>query len=304
MSPRGTRGGTIALFISIILFSTIEVASKLMQSEGGIAGCYPFWLVFFRFFGAGLLLLLPSLYRLRVRGIVLGRRGWAVLTGLGLLGITLMSSLYHWAITFLPANIAALVFSCNPVFVVLFAPFLLPEKITPRKLTAIGICLGGIAILALDRADGVSPVGLLLMLSAIIIFALYTVLFKKTVMRYGAMPVTGLAALTGGIFILPLALAVEGFPLAAYGAADWLGVAYLAFAGTALAYFLFIYGIGRVDAGVGSMVFFLKPFLAALFAWWVLGEVLSAREVSAGALILVGMLTALMPARSFPTKNV
>lgn len=298
MSLQGTRGGYIALFVSIILFSTIEVASKLMQSRGGVAGCYPFWLAFFRFFGAGLLLLLPSLHRLRGRRMVLGWRDWAIFTGLGLLGVTLMSSLYHLAITFLPANIAALIFSCNPVFVVLFAPILLPEKITLRKLAAIGICLGGIAMLAFDRAEGVSLVGLLLMLSAIIIFAAYTVLFKKIIMHYGAMPVTGLAALTGGIFILPLALAAEGFPLAAYGAADWLGVVYLAVAGTALAYFLFIYGIGHVDAGIGSMVFFFKPFLAALFAWGVLGEALSAREVFAGAFILVGMVIALAPLRA------
>ena len=297
MSGRGTRGGLIALLVSIALFSTIEVSSKLMQSGGGIAGRYPFWLAYFRFILTGLILVVPARHRLRRRGITLGKRDVAALIGLGLLGVTLMSSLYHLAITFLPANIAALVFSCNPVFVMLFAPLILSEKITVRKLTAIAVCLGGIAILTFDRADGVSSMGLFLMLLAIIIFALYTVLFKKMTPRYGALPITGLAALSGGVFILPLALLAEGFPLAAYGATDWLGIAYLALFGTTLAYFLFIYGMGHVEAGIGSMVFFLKPFLAALFAWLVLGEKFSAPECIAGVFILVGMVVALAPAR-------
>ena len=36
--------GLLSLLTGIVLFSTIEVASKLMQSGGGIAGRNPFWL--------------------------------------------------------------------------------------------------------------------------------------------------------------------------------------------------------------------------------------------------------------------
>ena len=290
------RRGLLALFTGIVLFSTIEVVSKLMQIGGGnTAGQYPFWLATFRFIITGLILVVPALRQLSARGIYLSGRDLAALAGLGLLGVTLMSSLYHLAITYLPANISGLVFSCNPVFVILFAPLVLPETITARKLAAVAVCLAGIVVLAFERADGLSVGGLILMLCAIIIFALYTVFFKKMTPRYGALPVTAFAGLIGGLCILPLALSVEGFPLADYGLADWIGIGYLAFVGTALAYFLFIYGIGHVEASVGSMAFFLKPFLAALFAWIVLGESLSASELIGGAIILMGMVVALVP---------
>jgi len=284
--------GLSALLAGIVLFSTIEVASKMMQIGGGVAGHYPFWLAALRFTITGLVLFFPAARQLR--GKAFSRRDAAVLAGLGLLGVTLMSSLYHLSITFLPANVAALVFSCNPVFVVLFAPLVLPEKITMRKLWAIVLCLAGILVLARDRAAGVSPTGLFLMLAAIIIFALYTVLFKKMTPRYGALPITAFAGLVGGLCILPLALGVEGFPLATYGATDWMGIAYLALIGTALGYFLFIYGINHVEAGIGSMVFFLKPFLAALFAWMVLSEALTLPMLIGGAFILGGMAVALV----------
>jgi drug/metabolite transporter (DMT)-like permease len=291
--------GMLALLAGIVLFSTIEVASKLMQIGGGQAGHFPFWLAFFRFIITGTVLFYPALHILRLRGITLNRQDVLALSGLGLLGVTVMSGLYHLAITFLPANVAALVFSCNPVFVVLFAVPVLSEKITLRKLAAAALCLTGILVLARDRAAGVSLTGLLLMLAAIIIFALYTVLFKKMTPRYGALPVTAFASLTGGIFLLPLALGVEGWPVAAYSTADWIGITYLALVGTALGYFLFIYGISHVEAGAGSMAFFLKPFLAALFAWMVLGEALTVPMLIGGALILGGMVVALarIPAR-------
>ncbi|MDD3276450.1 MAG: EamA family transporter [Kiritimatiellales bacterium] len=287
--------GLLALLAGIVLFSTIEVASKLMQIGGGIAGHYPFWLAALRFIITGLVLFIPA--ALCSRGKAFCGRDVAALAGLGLLGVTLMSSLYHLAITFLPANVAALVFSCNPVFVVLFAPLILSEKITVRKLMAGALCLAGIAVLARDRSDGVSATGLLLMLVAIIIFALYTVLFKKMTPRYGALPITAFAGLIGGLCILPIALHFEGFPLATYGAADWWGLAYLSLIGTALGYFLFIYGIGHVEAGTGSMAFFLKPFLAALFAWMVLGEDLTLPMLIGGAFILGGMAVALVRIR-------
>ncbi len=288
--------GMLSLLAGIVLFSTIEVSAKLMQIGGGVAGHYPFWMASLRFIIAGLVLLVPAV--LQLRGKSLNRRDAAVLAGLGLLGVTLMSSLYHLAITFLPANVAALVFSCNPVFVVLFAPLVLSEKITARKLVAVAICLSGVLVLAGDRAVGVSLTGLMLMLAAIIIFALYTVLFKKMTPRYGALPITAFTGLFGGLCILPLAFGIEGMPLAAYGTVDWVNMAYLSLVGTALGYFLFIYGINHVEAGTGSMAFFLKPFLAALFAWMVLGEALTVPMLVGGGFILAGMVVALVRSRT------
>ncbi|AKJ63322.1 DMT family transporter [Kiritimatiella glycovorans] len=289
LSPSGLS----ALLIGIALFSTIEVASKLMQTGGGVAGDHPFWLAFFRFTGSGLLLAPLGLRLLHSGGVTPGNRDALRFAGLGLLGITVMAAFFHSAITYLPANIAALVFSCNPVFVVLFAPLVLPERITPRRVIAVAVCLAGIAVLARDGTDGPSTVGLLLMVAALIAFAFYTVIARRLTPRYGALPVTAFAVLAGGIFLLPLAWVFEGLPPGNYGAADWLGIAYLAVFATALGYFLYFYGLGHVDAGIGSMAFFLKPVLAAVFAWFVLGEGLSPHEFAGGALILAGMAVAL-----------
>ncbi len=291
------RTAMTALILGVLLFSTVEVASKLMQISGGIAGSNPFWLACFRSIMTGLILAYPASKSLRGRGVELNRHDVLVISSMGLIGVTLMSSLFHLGIIFLPANIAALVFSCNPVFVVLFAALILSEKITVRKLGAAALCLTGVFVLGRNRADGLSVSGLLLMAGSMLAFALYTVLSKKIIPRYGALAVITFAALMGGLVLLPVALAIEGAPFAAYGVVDWVGMFYLATFGTAMGYFLYIYGIGHVGAGAGSMAFFLKPFAAALFAWLVLGEKFSTSEWVAGAFILTGMVVALMPRR-------
>lgn len=292
------RIGITALILGVLLFSTVEVAAKLMQMSGGVAGNNPFWIACFRSVVSGLLLTPAAMRSLRQRHLKITGRDVLVFAGVGLIGVTLMSSLFHLGILFLPANIAALLFSCNPVFVVLFAALMLGEKITLRKTAAVGLCLAGVFVLARDRADGFSLTGILLMSASLLAFALYTVFCKKIIPRYGALPVTAFAALTGGIILLPIALALEGVPFATYGWVDWTGLVYLAVFGTAMGYFLYIYGIGHVGAGAGSMAFFLKPFAAAVFAWLVLGEKFSASELIAGAFILSGMITGLTPLRS------
>ncbi|QHI70465.1 DMT family transporter [Tichowtungia aerotolerans] len=301
--PERSSGiGLTALILGVLLFSTVEVASKLMQIGDGIAGSNPFWLACFRFVITGLVLAAPARSELRRRNVRIGLRDWMVLFGVGLVGVTLMASLFHLGIMFLPANIAALIFSCNPVFVVLFAALMLSEKITLRKLGAVLLCLTGVGALAKDRADGVGLQGILIMAAATLAFALYTVFSKKIIPRYGALTIITLASLIGGVILLPIAFTLEGVPFSEYGAVDWFGTVYLAIFGTAIGYFLYIHGIGHVGAGTGSMAFFLKPFAAAFFAWLILDEKFSTPEILAGIFILAGMITALTPGKSSRAK--
>lgn len=298
ISSRSTFVGLASLILGVLLFSTIEVCSKLMQNSGAIAGENPFWLASIRFVVTGLIFLQPACRAFRQRELRFDGRAFWQMFGMGFVGVTLMASLFHIGLLFLPANVAALIFSCNPVFVILIAAVVLAEPITLRKLIAVLLCLGGVVVLG-AQSGSLSILGVVLMVAAMLSFALYTVLCKKIIPRYGAMAITSFSSLLGGLALIPIAIVREGWSLASYGSADWIGVAYLTLFGTALGYLLYTYGIGRVGAGVGSMTFFLKPFAAALFAWLILVEEFSTVEQIAGAFILAGMIVALAPAKPF-----
>ena len=52
-----------------------------------------------------------------------------------------------------------------------------------------------------------------------------------------------------------------------------------------------------------ALIFSLEPFFAALFAYWILGQVLTVREWIGGALILAGILTSELRLAQPGTQN-
>jgi drug/metabolite transporter (DMT)-like permease len=284
--------GYIALLISITLFSTVEVSSKLLGT-----GLPPLLLAAVRFFLSGLVLLIPAAGILRFRVHRLGARDAAMLLGLGILGVTVSIGFYHTALLYMQANVGAIIFSANPVFVVLFAPLLLDERLTLRKVIAVLLGCLGMAVFGLRNAGEMVCTlrGLLLMGGSIITFALYTVLSRKVMPRYGALVITCVAALVGSVFLMLLSLAVEGSPVEPLLHCSWPGIIYLAVVATALAYWAYFFGIIQIGASRGALFFFLKPLLASVFAWMVLGEQVTWQVVTGALLVLAALFFALAP---------
>ena len=64
---------------------------------------------------------------------------------------------------------------------------------------------------------------------------------------------------------------------------------YMALVVTALAYFLYYYGLSHCTAFKASMVFFLKPVFACYLSWLILGEKLNAWTLTGTALIIFSL---------------
>lgn len=299
-SSRDLAAGFGAMLLAITLFSTIEVVSKWMGPA-----VPPLRLAFLRFLITGLVLLLPAFNILRMRMEPLRGRDVLILSGLGAVGVALSIGLYHMSIHHLQANVAAIVFSANPAFVILFSPWILSERVDWRKIFGVMIGLSGIAVFAVEKgglAIGTGK-GILLMLGAEITFALYSVLSKKFMPQYGAIVITCFAGLIGSLILFPVSLALEGNPFSGMGLWVWGGVAYLAVGATAIAYVAYFYGLLNVGAARGSMFFFLKPVLASVFAWIVLNEPVTAKVVAGTLLILGSLFLSLLPGNRKPVMG-
>jgi drug/metabolite transporter (DMT)-like permease len=121
--------GTLSLLGGVGLFSTVEIASKIIGPRVD-----PIVLTFIRFFVTGLLLILISLPILRYKAEPFSRRDYGIFFLNGLIGITLALSLFHTAILVLDkAASAAVIFCINPVFVVVLARYINLEPWSGRK---------------------------------------------------------------------------------------------------------------------------------------------------------------------------
>jgi probable blue pigment (indigoidine) exporter len=102
----------------------------------------------------------------------------------------------------------------------------------------------------------------------------------------GPLALTAWQLTAGGLLIVPVALLVEGAPPALDGRAVG-GYLYLALANTAVAYWLWFRGIGRLGATQVTFLGPLSPLTAAVIGWAALGQTLTPVQV-AGMVLAFG----------------
>ncbi|MBB4791765.1 EamA family transporter [Streptomyces nodosus] len=217
---------------------------------------------------AGLLLL--ALARALPRGA-----WWWKAAVLGALNIGAFFPLLFLSAYRLPGGMAAVVGSVGPLFVAGLSAVLLGERPTVRTLlTGVAAALG-VSLVVLKAAGALDLVGVLAALAATASMSTGTVLTKRWGRPEGAGPLalTAWQLTAGGLLIAPVALAVEGAPPALDGPAVG-GYLYLAVANTAVAYWLWFRGIGRLTATQATLLGPLSPLTAAVVGWVALGQAL------------------------------
>jgi len=196
------------------------------------------------------------------------------------------------------ASNGALVTSATPAFILLFAPFLLGEKTTPRRLVALVVATLGVAAVIDPRNAELSPelfAGNLSLLAAALTWALYSVLVRKV--AQGEDPVVSTAIMLAGG--LPTSLVFGAIELGSTGIAAGsmtigivAGILFLGIVCTAVAMFLWNYAFTALPAAVASLTFFAQPVVGTVLGVLFLGEVLTPLFLAGGALIAVGLVVA------------
>ncbi len=315
------RKGYLYILITTVMFTSYEVVLKYIAGQLNAVQ-----LAFCRF-SVGFLILLPlALHTLKKRGNRLDRGSVAYFVLLGLMGIALSMPILHMAVNYAGSTVPALLFSCNPVFVTFLAFLLLKEPIRPRNIAALLLEIAGTVAIIDPFHTSVAPTGIILAMVSTLLFSLYGVMGKGKCAQFGGAVVTCFSFLFGSIILLGFIL-LSHVPAVA-GAAISLGLSDFAnipmFAGYTmenLPYVLFV-SIGVAGAGfccyflamerepasVVSLVYFFKPALAPVLAWWLHGEVISPHMLTGILLIVAGSFCAIIPGiletrRKLPTAQ-
>ena len=215
---------------------------------------------------------------------------------LGVLNIGVFFALLFVAAYRLPGGVAAVVGAVGPFVVAGIAFVLFRDRPSRRTLVAAAVGVGGVAVLVLRSSVALDPVGLLAAAGGTLTMSLGTVLGR----RWGTPPsfprrstallaLTGWQLTTGGLILLPVALAVEGLPQT-LTQANLGGFGYLTLVGTALAYFLWFRGVTSLAPARVTVLALLSPTVAAGLGWAVLGQSLSAGQLVGAAAVLGAVL--------------
>lgn len=278
-----------------VLFALNGIVAKLLL-RGGFD---PPTLTAFRAGGAAIGLLLVCLVlRPGVRRLAVTRRELPRLIAFGLSGFFLVPMLYFVAISRLPVGIGLLFEYTAPLFVALWFRFGEHRPVKRRLWVGLAFCLVGLACVAQIfsgelRLDGV---GVLAGLTCAVLLGGYYVLGSKSVVSRDAVSTTWWAfavSATIGAIVRPwwtfdphvLAGRSNGVPM-------WLLAAYLLIFGTMSAYLLVTASMRHLPATSVGILGMIEPVLASVFAWSLIGEVLSAVQIIGGVIVLAGVILA------------
>lgn len=243
------------------------------------------------------LILIPLIWRhLASTGSVF-KQHWKLVLSLSLLGITGFNSLVYLGLQTTTAVNGVLMQSVCPIFIIMLAAGLLGEKATGLQWLGIGVSLAGVVIILIKGDIKVLQTlsftqGDLIVLLAVLSWALYTVLLRKLPITLKGLPILGYTIVIGSIMILPLysyETLVKAHPMPL----SWLSVssvAYVAIFPSLLAYWFWNHATSQLGASRTGQFTHLIPVFGLTIATLLLGEQLHGYHWLGGVLVALGLI--------------
>lgn len=300
------KKGYLYILLSAVLFSSMEVTLKSVTGQFGALQ-----ITFLRFLIGSIVLLPPALRGLRRKDARLRSGDFAFFALTGFLCVVVSMILYQLAIVYSRASVVAVLFSCNPIFVVLFAWPILHEKIYRHTVFSLIVSFVGILFIINPAHMAGSGLGIALTILSAVTFALYGVVGRRRSERYGGFALTCFSFLFGSaeLFLLIIMSRIgavsafftgaglgvfadvpvfQGITLAALPSLLYIGVCV-----TGFGYAFYFLAMEATSAATASLVFFIKPVLAPVLALLFLHEPITVSMAVGILLILAGSLVSL-----------
>lgn len=217
-------------------------------------------------------------------------KDFAIIAGLGFLGLFLYSALYYYGIGELSSQEACILNYLWPMMLMIFSTVILKERLTAIKIVAMLCSFLGIVILSTgggSDAAGNVMLGMISCIAAAVAYGLFSVLNKKADYNQNiAMMlmwlVTAVAATLLGVFT------EDWQPILGV---QWLGMLWLGVVVSAVAYLLWALALkgGENTAKIANLAY-LTPFLSLLVSAVLLGEQIRPRAIIALIFIIGGIL--------------
>lgn len=192
-----------------------------------------------------------------------------------------------------PIN-ASIIITVIPVLILVFAHYILKEKITTIKV--IGIFLGAAGALMIILSAGMGDFKSGTMLGNLFIFinalswALYLVLIKPLMEKYDSFTVMKWVFFFGLLIIFPFTFtSFSSTDFIAIPLTIWMSISFVVFGATIIAYYLNNYSLKTVSPSVNGIYIYLQPLIASVVAILYGKDELTVIKTLAAILIMAGV---------------
>lgn len=237
---------------------------------------------------------LMMLFVVRHRHLGIERQDWPKILWLGFLGLPINQFFYLYGLQSSTAANGALLYATTPLFVMVLSRFILKEKINSKKTVGILLAFFGVAIVVFEKGVNFSSqhtYGNLMILLAVIAWALFTIQGKPMSIKYGAVKTTALAMSLGAAIFFPFGLiSALKFDFASMTPSYWGGIVYLGLGTSVFGYMLWYYALGRIETSKVAVFTNGQPILATLLAIIFLQYSITTTFVIGGIITLSGLI--------------
>jgi drug/metabolite transporter (DMT)-like permease len=226
------------------------------------------------------------------RGAARGHRLVLVVFGLA---IAAANFFYYSSLALLSVAVAITVQYTAPGLVVVWSTVVRRQRPSGRVVGALVCAFAGVALLAelpvfLARGEAAFvPLGFAAALGAAVAFAAYIVTGERVGRALGAQGALVRGFAVASVFWGVVQL-VRGRPDTLLDPRFIPGVIFLAVFTTIAPFYLFVWGLERLDASRAGIVSTLEPLTAALLAYLWLGQGLSGVQIGGGVLVVTGIV--------------
>lgn len=239
---------------------------------------------------------LLALARLTGQSLRVPRHQWLAVAVAGLFNITSWFILIAYAVKLMASGHAAILSFTMPLWAMLIGVTLLGEKLTLRRVVALGLGLAGVvALLSHDfRAIGASPLGALIGLVAAVNWAIGVQIQKHVKWEVETLALAGWQIAIGIAPVVVVALVLEKF---VYHQASWQVLAaavYLVFVAFVFCYYAWFTVVRIFPASVASIGTLLVPVIGVAAGAVFLSEPFGWREMVALVSIVGGVALVLL----------
>lgn len=278
------RGAAASILAAAALWGIIGVWNRRLMA-GGLS---PYSIVVVR--NCGGLVLLLAVMALRDRSVFhVERQHLKYFFGTGVVSVVLFTVCYFSCQEICSLAVASILLYTAPAIVVVLSAILWRERVTKKKLLALGLTLVGCALVCgvFSGALTVTGGGILLGLGAGFFYALYSIFGRYALAHYGPMTVTVWTFVFAGVASLALVRPAELAALAQPSLA--LTAVGLVVCSTVLPYILYTRGLARVEAGKASILASLEPVVASVAGVVLFGEPMSPLTAAGIVCVLAGV---------------
>lgn len=202
-------------------------------------------------------------------------------------------------------TIASIIIATIPVFLAIFARLIIREKLRLINYLGIAVSFSGVLMIIVDKGGTVSasPLGLIYLFIAVFSAVGYTLIAKKMLVKYTPMMVAGVKIFIALIYFIPVFFLFDLHRISEveFSTSVFILIASLGICGNLIAYFLFNIAIRNIGASKASIFSNLIPVFTAIFAFFILQEVLPVIKIAGIALTVAGIYISQL--QGFGTKN-